>query len=50
MEISNLVSYLRPFYNNFENFQKLNFQWEVEINSGQYLLLIVGFEQNKVDI
>ena len=49
-EISSRMSYMQTFYDNFENFRNLNFQWEVKIKSGQYLLLMVGFDKNKVDI
>ena len=49
-KISNRMSYWRTFYDNFDNFQKLNFQCEVTIKSGQYLLLVAGFDPNKVDI
>ena len=30
-EVFNRMSHQLVFYDNFENFQKLNFQWEVEI-------------------
>ena len=49
-KISSRMSYWRTFYDNFENFRNLNFQWEVTIKSGQYLLLIAGFDQNEGDI
>ena len=49
-KISNRMSYWQTFYDNFENFWNLNFQWEVTIKSGQYLLLIAGFDENEGDI
>ena len=44
------MSYEQTFYYNFENFQKLNFQWEIKIKRAQNLLIITGFEPNKDDI
>ena len=49
-KISSRMRYWRTFYDNFENFRNLNFQWEVTIKSSQYLLLIAGFDQNEGDI
>ena len=47
--LKKIPNYRRTFVN-FEIFQKLNLQLEVKIKRAQYLLLIAGFDPNKINI